>query len=70
MSPLVVRVYDVRFGDAVFVSIPDVENGQPVERTILFDFGNALGTEGGANTALTPVAQDILARLGGVPLDL
>ena len=31
MSPLVVRVYDVRFGDAVFVSIPDVENGQPVE---------------------------------------
>ena len=70
MSPLVVRVYDVRFGDAVFVSIPDVENGQPVERTILFDFGNALGTEGGANTALTPVAQDILARLGGAPLDL
>ena len=70
MSPLVVRVYDVRFGDAVLVSIPDTENGQPVERTILFDYGNALGTEGGANAALTPVVQDILARLGGEPLDL
>jgi beta-lactamase superfamily II metal-dependent hydrolase len=70
MSPLVVRVYDVRFGDAILVSIPDTESGQPVERTILFDFGNALGTAGGANTALTPVAEDILARLGGKPLDL
>lgn len=70
MSPLVVRVYDVRFGDAVFVSIPDSENGLPIERTILFDYGNALGTAGGANAALTPVAEDILARLGGEPLDL
>jgi beta-lactamase superfamily II metal-dependent hydrolase len=70
MSPLVVRVYDVRFGDAVFVSIPDTKNSQPVERTILFDYGNALGTEGGANAAMTPVAEDIVGRLGGEPLDL
>ena len=27
MSDLIVRVYDVRFGDAVLVTIPDTENG-------------------------------------------
>ena len=31
MSELIVRAYDVRFGDAIFVSIPDVENGAPIE---------------------------------------
>jgi phosphoribosyl 1,2-cyclic phosphodiesterase len=70
MSELVVRVYDVRFGDAVLVTIPDTANGQPLERTILFDFGNALGTEGGQDEVLEPVIDDIIARLGGKPLDL
>jgi glyoxylase-like metal-dependent hydrolase (beta-lactamase superfamily II) len=70
MSELVVRVYDVRFGDAVLVTIPDTSNGQPVDRTILFDFGNALGTEGGQDEILEPVIDDIIARLGGRPLDL
>jgi beta-lactamase superfamily II metal-dependent hydrolase len=70
MTDLVVRLYDVRFGDAILVSIPDSENGHPVERTILFDFGNALGTEGGPDTALDPVVADILERLDGRPLDL
>jgi beta-lactamase superfamily II metal-dependent hydrolase len=70
MSELVVRVYDVRFGDAVLVTIPDTENVGPVDRTILFDFGNALGTEGGQDDILEPVIDDIIARLGGKPLDL
>jgi len=70
MPDLVVRVYNVRFGDAVLVSIPDEEAGAPVERHILFDFGNALTLEGGADAVLVPVVDDILARLGGAPLDL
>ena len=70
MSDLVVRAYDVRFGDAILVSIPDTANGQPIERTILFDFGNALGTEGGADDVFEPVIDDIRSRLGGRPLDL
>ena len=70
MSALVVRVYDVRFGDAVLVTIPDTSNGQVVDRTILFDFGNAFGTEGGQDDVLDPVIDDIMARLNGQPLDL
>lgn len=70
MSDLVVRAYDVRFGDAILVSIPDTENGQPVDRTILFDFGNSLGTDGGRDEVLEPVIDDIIARLAGRPLDL
>ncbi len=70
MTELVVRVYDVRFGDAVLVTIPDEANGQPVNRTILFDFGNALGTDGGQDDVLGPVMDDIIVRLGGKALDL
>ena len=70
MPDLVVRVYNVRFGDAVLVSIPDDEAGAPVERHILFDFGNALSREGGVDDVLVPVVDDIAARLGGAPLDL
>jgi len=47
MADLVVRVYDVRFGDAVLVTIPERVNGKRVKRNILFDFGNALSTAGG-----------------------
>jgi len=70
MSDLVVRVYNVRFGDAVLVSIPDEENGAAVERHILFDFGNALSRQGGVDDVLVPVVDDLIARLGGAPLDL
>ncbi len=70
MPDLVVRVYNVRFGDAVLVSIPDEEDGAAVERHILFDFGNALSREGGLDAVLVPVIDDLIARLGGGPLDL
>jgi hypothetical protein len=70
MTDLVVRVYNVRFGDAVLVSIPDEDAGRVVERHILFDFGNALRREGGVDAVLVPVVDDIIARLGGNPLDL
>ncbi len=70
MSDLVVRLYDVRFGDAVLVTIPDTENGQPIERTILFDFGNSLGTDGGRRRGLRTRHRRPDRGLGGRPLDL
>ncbi len=70
MADLVVRLYNVRFGDAVLVSIPDQDQGIEVERHILFDFGNALSREGGADEVLVPVVDDLVDRLGGAPLDL
>jgi beta-lactamase superfamily II metal-dependent hydrolase len=70
MSDLVVRVYNVRFGDAVLVSIPEKAGGHAVERTILFDFGNALSKEGGVDAVLEPVIDDLKARLGNRQLDL
>ena len=70
MPDLVVRVYDVRFGDAVFVTIPERVGGHAVKRTILFDFGNALATQGGRDEVFEPVIDDIATRLGGKPLDL
>ena len=70
MPDLVIRVYDVRFGDAVLVTIPERVNGKAVKRNILFDFGNALSTQGGADEVFEPVIDDIATRLAGVPLDL
>jgi hypothetical protein len=70
VSDLVVRVYNVRFGDAVLVAIPEMAGGHQVTRTVLFDFGNALGTAGGEDDVFAPVIDDIIARLAGKPLDL
>ena len=69
MADLIVRVYDVRFGDAVLITIPKLDRGA-VDRHILIDFGNALAREGGSDDVFEPVIDDILARLGGEPLDL
>ena len=70
MTDLRVRVYNVRFGDAVLVSVPELENGVETFRHLLFDFGNALGTAGGQDDVFEPVIDDILAVLNGQPLDL
>jgi beta-lactamase superfamily II metal-dependent hydrolase len=70
VTDLLVRVYNVRFGDAVLVTIPEQAGGNAVTRNILFDFGNALGTAGGQDDVLEPVMDDIIAKLGGKALDL
>jgi beta-lactamase superfamily II metal-dependent hydrolase len=73
---LTVRVYNVRFGDAILVTIPDCdpETGITTTRRILIDVGNApkvAGTgEGGADLVFEPVIKDILKELDGKPLDL
>jgi hypothetical protein len=71
MDKLRVRVYNVRFGDAVLISVPDRSGDGHVEtRHILIDVGNVLGGEGGADALFRPVIEDILRTLDGRRLDL
>jgi len=71
MDTLTVRLYNVRFGDGVLISVPDRdEAGDPVTRHILIDVGNAASKEGGENEVFAPVFEDILNVLDGRPLDL
>lgn len=77
MSPaLTVRMYNVRFGDAILISVPDRNptNGRTTKRHILIDVGNApkvAGSgEGGEDVVFEPVLTDILDQLDGKRLDL
>ena len=73
---LVVRMYNIRFGDAILVTVPDKDprTGRTTTRRILIDVGNApkvAGTgEGGDDAVFKDVMADILDELGGNPLDL
>ncbi len=71
MSTLRVRAYNVRFGDAILVSIPERQpSGRDVTRHLLIDVGNVLSGAGGVDTVFQPVIEDILRELGGKPVDL
>ena len=73
---IVVRMYNVRFGDAILVTVPDKSpaTGRTTTRRILIDVGNSptvAGTgEGGDDAVYGDVMADILDQLGGKPLDL
>ncbi len=60
---LVVYAYNVLFGDAILVDVPD--DGQ--RRFILIDVGNVLGNQGGggADEPLLAAVDDVIARTGG-----
>ena len=63
MSDLVVRAYNVLFGDALLISIPDRgADGTEVTRHILVDVGNLLASK---DAVFTPVVADIADRTGG-----
>lgn len=72
MSALTVRAYNVLFGDALLVSIPDrdPQSGIETSRHILIDVGNVLQGAGGADQVFSPIVQDIRSRLGSRPVDL
>jgi hypothetical protein len=72
MDTLRVRVYNVLFGDAILVSVPDATpGGSSIVRRILIDVGNyAVNTGGGLDEVFEPVMQDIVKELDGHPLDL
>lgn len=73
---LVVRMYNIRFGDAILVTVPDKDpsTGRTTTRRILIDVGNApkvAGTgQGGSDEVFENVVGDILNQLDGHPLDL
>jgi beta-lactamase superfamily II metal-dependent hydrolase len=73
---LVVRMYNIRFGDAILVTVPDKNpsTGRTITRRILIDVGNAptvAGTgQGGSDEVFEAVIGDILDQLDGDPLDL
>jgi beta-lactamase superfamily II metal-dependent hydrolase len=72
---LTVRVYNVRFGDAILVTVPDRDpaTGRTTKRRILIDVGNAplvASKEGGDDAAFQPVIEDILRELDGNSVDL
>src|SRR5206468_9988158 len=52
-----VRLYNVRFGDAILVTVPDRDPATNVvtKRHILIDVGNVLNKEGGDDTVFKPV---------------
>lgn len=61
-----VRIYDVLFGDAILVSVPD----RGVVRHILIDVGNVQSGSGGSTSVFEAVTEDIERELGGKPIDL
>ncbi len=70
-NTLQVRVYNVGFGDAILISVPDRgQDGQPRLRHLLLDVGNVLGKAGGADAVFGPVVRNIQKTLNGQPLDL
>lgn len=66
MEQLRVRAYNVRFGDAILVTVPDADDaGQPLDRHLLIDVGNALATSGGQDDVFEPIFDDIVRETGG-----
>jgi len=66
MSDLVVRAYNVGFGDAILVSIPDrAASGVETVRHILFDVGNLLAGKANKDEVFEVVVADIIAKTGG-----
>ncbi|TCC54271.1 hypothetical protein E0H73_39675 [Kribbella pittospori] len=67
MDDLVVRAYNVGFGDAVLVSIPERSvSGRETTRHLLIDVGNLLVGEANADDVFVDVVRDIVDRTGGV----
>ncbi|MEO5579169.1 MAG: hypothetical protein ABIR58_00810 [Gemmatimonadaceae bacterium] len=72
MASLRVRVYNVLFGDAILVTVPDRDpkTRKTTTRHILIDVGNVLSGGGGLDKVFQPAIDDIIAELKGKPLDL
>jgi beta-lactamase superfamily II metal-dependent hydrolase len=70
VSQLTITAYNVRFGDAILITIPDRSPDGEVVRHILIDFGNVLTDTGEKDQIFHAVASNILKRLDGRTLDL
>jgi beta-lactamase superfamily II metal-dependent hydrolase len=70
-NKLRVRIYNVLFGDAILLTIPEIdEAGNEVTVNVLFDVGNALAGEGGRDEVFKDVLENIKDELDDRPLDL
>jgi beta-lactamase superfamily II metal-dependent hydrolase len=71
MDILRVRAYNVLFGDAILITVPDRDqNGEVQTRHILIDVGNVLAGSGGVDEVYQPIMDNVLSELDGQPLDL
>jgi hypothetical protein len=70
MSALTVIAYNVKFGDAILVAVPEMVRGKSIVRHALIDVGNVLAGPGADTAVFSTVMQDILRRLDGRAVDL
>jgi beta-lactamase superfamily II metal-dependent hydrolase len=70
MSSLTVTAYNVGFGDAILVSLPDRSQHKEVVRHILIDVGNVLLEPELRDSIFRTISRDILRRLKGRAVDL
>lgn len=66
-----IRLYDVRFGDAILVTIPDTDGaGDPLERHVLIDVGNVLAGHGGSDDVFENILRNVAEVTGDRGVDL
>lgn len=70
MTSLTVVAYNVLFGDAILICIPERSGRKTVTRHVLIDVGNVLGRPDGKSRVFRSVFDDIGRRLDGRPIDL
>jgi len=70
MTALTVVAYNVLFGDAILVCIPEREGRKTVMRHVLVDVGNVLAGPGSGSGVFRSVIEDIERRLDKQPIDL
>jgi hypothetical protein len=71
MTTLRIRIYNVLFGDAMLLTVPDEdEEGNPKDLHVLVDIGNALAGAAGNDAVFEPIFDDLRQVLGDEPLDL
>jgi len=70
MTALTVVAYNVLFGDAILICIPERNGRKTVMRHVLVDVGNVLGGPESNSRVFRSVFEDIGRRLEGQPIDL
>jgi beta-lactamase superfamily II metal-dependent hydrolase len=70
MTALTVLAYNVLFGDAILIRIPDRSGRKTVVRHVLIDVGNVLAGPEGNASVFRSILDDINRRLEGRPIDL
>ena len=70
MTALTVVAYNVLFGDAILICIPDHDGRKTVMRHVLIDVGNVLGNSDSNAGVFRKIFSDINRRLDGQSIDL